>query len=290
MQEASMPVQEIEYAVALIGLAGASIGAAAGLFGSWLHNQHDARQRERERLMALRRDVYLQAAEGIAGHQHFMAALTNTEADVGTTPLQGPPGWQNKTHVVASLPTIAALAQADGYFVAAMAEVAPLRLVIGDVGREIAAIQERTGQLRQYQGYLHTSLQGQVHRFPAEPAVALANQLRQRIDETQREIEGLEDLRDRLGAQRAGNIARLASAIAERVAQHRILAGRAILALRREIDLPLNERGYIDLLERTNAEVLASLAKFTAMINTFKGRPTGEDSGAPASGALTPPT
>ena len=38
---------------------------------------HDARQRDREREMTLRRDVYLEAAEAMAQAQEYLAGFTN---------------------------------------------------------------------------------------------------------------------------------------------------------------------------------------------------------------------
>lgn len=261
-----MPILEI--------LVGGAIGVVGALGGSWLQNRYDAKQRERERQLSLRRDVYLEAAEGLAGLQEYLGGMADPARpmDQLAQAIKGRPGWQNKIHVVASLPTINAFAEADGYFVSAAVSAIPLRYEIDQAGRQLASLQEREEQLKRYQGYLHTSLQAQIQQLPAHDAVAAANQLRQAIDRVQQDIASLESDQGQLLDQRARNMHRLLIDTLERVAQHRILTARALLAVRREIDLPLPEFEYVALMERTNREVLDSLNRLL---------PKPDDSGTP---------
>jgi hypothetical protein len=253
-----MPIFEV--------LIGGVIGVAGALGGTWLQNRHDSKQRERERQMALRRDVYLQAAEGLAGLQEYLAGISDTSRSMTDLAqvLRGVPGWQNKIHTVASLETITAFAEADRVFIAGCIAAIPHRYAIDQVDRRMAALEDRATQLRQYQSYLHTSLQAQLPQFPSKEAVATASQIRQAIDFVQRQIDDLEEQHCELASARSAQIRQLFRGTIGRVAEYRQLTGKALLAIRQEIDLPLDPPSYLGLLDRTNKDVMGALQRVIA--------------------------
>ncbi len=242
-------------------LVGGLMALGGALGASWLQNRHEAQQRERERQLSLRKEVYLEAAEGLSGVQEYLGGLADaarTLAELAQC-IKSRPGWQNKVHVVASLETISAFAEADAYFVSAALSTIPLRYDLDESERRLEAAQGRKNQLQQYQSYLHTSLQAQVKLFPAHPAVVSAGQVREAIDATQGELVRLGEQVGQLLEQRAAKLKQLVEGALERVAEHRKLVATAMLAVRDEIKLPLPKDAYMDLVSRTNAEVLASM-------------------------------
>src|SRR4028118_834257 len=65
--------------------------------------------------MQLRRDVFLEAAEGLSGSQQFFFRFANTAIpfnQIGDVQ-SSKPGWLNKLHMVATIDTIEAFAKAD---------------------------------------------------------------------------------------------------------------------------------------------------------------------------------
>ena len=62
---------------------GVIVGAILCFGGVAAQLWHDAKQRERERLMQLRRDVFLEAAEAVAGSQQFFFRFANTDIPFG---------------------------------------------------------------------------------------------------------------------------------------------------------------------------------------------------------------
>lgn len=162
------------------GLVGALIGALAALTASWFQNRHDAKQRERERLMGLRRDVYLEAAEGIAGAPLYMVGFANADVPIESLEplLNSKPGWQTKLHAVASLETISAFGDADALFLATAFELIPKRHRVDELARLATEEQEKRGQLAQFQAALHTALQTQVPQLPQVQAIAAVEAIR----------------------------------------------------------------------------------------------------------------
>src|SRR5215469_7161292 len=80
----------MQSANAIIALLGALVGAIIGMIGTLLANraarqrqetelQHDGEQRDREREMSLRINVYLPAAEAVVRSQGLLANLLNPE-------------------------------------------------------------------------------------------------------------------------------------------------------------------------------------------------------------------
>src|ERR1044072_9202621 len=85
---------------------GVFLGLGITFFGVGRQLRHDARERDRERLMQLRRDVYLEAADGMAGTAEQFFRLANAEIPLSQlSTLQELPGWLNKVYTVGSLDT-----------------------------------------------------------------------------------------------------------------------------------------------------------------------------------------
>jgi hypothetical protein len=96
-------------------------------FGNQL--EHDARQRELEREMSLRRDVYLPAAEAIARAQAALGQLTDIKADqieIGRQ-LAIDQGILAKAHLIANESTVNALMNYQKVFMPAYLELVMLR-------------------------------------------------------------------------------------------------------------------------------------------------------------------
>src|SRR5580698_1466183 len=99
----------------------------------------DALQQDRERAMALRRDVYLPAAEAIARCQGALGQLTDVNADQKAVAHQLVVDLATfaKIHLVASEPTIIALMTYQKAFMPAYVELLELRAPMMNRQREI---------------------------------------------------------------------------------------------------------------------------------------------------------
>lgn len=85
-------------------------GSGLTLLGVFVQMRHDAKQRNKEREMSLRRDVYLPAAEQLAAAINYLAKLPNVDFDEQgkMEPIQGFIAAATKINVIGSDETIAA--------------------------------------------------------------------------------------------------------------------------------------------------------------------------------------
>jgi hypothetical protein len=119
---------------------GAVVGASIALLTTFLNNRHsrkqlrmqladNALQRDRDRTISLRRDVYLAAAEAMNRIQTSLGQLTNTDTKPTTIgrELSMNLGFLGKVHLVATEPTVKALMAYQREMGVAFAEVVIMR-------------------------------------------------------------------------------------------------------------------------------------------------------------------
>jgi hypothetical protein len=263
-------VSEEAIVSAAAGLVGALIGALAALIASRIQNQHDAEQRERERVMNLRRDVYLEAAEGMAGTPLYLVGFANADVPVDSLAplLNSKPGWQTKLHAVAGLETIEAFGNADALFISTSFEMMPKRHRVDELARLAAEEHERRSQITQFQGALHTALQTQVPSLPQDQAFAAAEAIRRGIEKAQSDLVASHEREAEFHGERATLITDLLEFSVSRVAKHRLLVAKGIAAMRRELDTPLDEAAYLALNEKMNRQFFSAFDPFTKQLKS----------------------
>ncbi|HEV7485907.1 MAG TPA: hypothetical protein VGQ65_09510 [Thermoanaerobaculia bacterium] len=92
---------------------GALLGALLTLLGVELKSRNDAELRRIELKHSLRREVFLEVAEGIAASTKYLEQLAQPDADERHEPPGAPRAWVQKLELVASPPTVI-LARAAG--------------------------------------------------------------------------------------------------------------------------------------------------------------------------------
>lgn len=212
---------------------------------------HDALQRDREREMALRRDVYLRAAEAMAQAQEYLAGFANTEisGQQHESMIKGVGADLNKVHIVGSMATVQAIVEANQFFVQAVADLSIRKLPVQQLAREIefeqtaidSAVARRDEALAGMKEMSRaTSTDGHARLWELQnrifndeqadidAALARKEQLQERF--SQQQVELL-----RLSAQAGLEFGRLVT--------------RANLAIRRELELPLDADEYLNLMQ-----------------------------------------
>lgn len=201
---------------AIIGVGGSLVGILAGGLIAFLtlrtQLRHEAKEKERERKLTLRRDVYLEAMEAIGRSQLFLGTFSREDFEIGKLleQLQDIPGALSKAQLVAAEETFAALDRFGDFMMSSTVDLLALRLRVHHLQGEIAAQNEHIAQLE------------------SQDELAAAHDRLQRL--TQRNVEATE----RLGREA---IKATLDAQAE--------AGKVILQIRKEIELPLQEEWYL---------------------------------------------
>lgn len=229
---------------AIIGLAGVALGVVAGFATTWLTLFHDSKQRKLEREMDLRREVYLEAAGGLAEAQFFLGRFAQPEfkpdQDSGLTGSKI--GWYNKVQLVASIETFEAFAEGEARFQAALAGLIPIRYEFDQVQLRLQAVQSRKDQLTKYQQVLHSGAQS----FLAQGAPTGVNlhDFYAGIQLTQAQIDELAGQEANLLTEKADRQRALLLEVNRRSAELRRSMAEAVVALRQELSLPIEKDRY----------------------------------------------
>lgn len=245
------------------------------LIGLWLQNrgesqrnlqrlEHDAWQRDREREMTLRREVYLRAAESLAQAQEYLAGLSRMDdsSQQHEALIKGVGADLNKVHIVGSMATVQAVVEANQFFAHALSDLSVHQLPIAAIEREIvgeqaavdSAIARRDEALAQLKEMTRTAKED-----------ARAWDLHQRIfNDEQTDIDAAlarkERLQRQLGKRRLEFHKRCAEAGLE-LGQRVVSAN---LAIRRELELDLDAGSYRELMQKAHDRIATVLEDFHA--------------------------
>lgn len=240
----------------------ATSAACITLFGAWLQNraesqrnlqrlQHDALQRDREREMTMRREVYLKAAEALAHAQENLAGFANLDisSQQHEVLIKGIGADLNKVHIVGSMQTVHAIVDANQFFTHAVSDLTIHRLPLQQLTREIAfeqlVIESASARRDEALASLKEMSGDGQHRSPLW-------EIQDRIfNEEQKEIEAaaakIERLQQRLSQDQLAFLKRCAKAGLELGA----LVVKANVAIRRELELYVDAEEYLKLMRRS---------------------------------------
>lgn len=229
----------------LVGVVGGLLGTLVGGLIAFLtlrtQLRHEAREKERERKLTLRRDVYLGAMEAIGKSQFFLGSFSRDDLGIPKMleQLQEIPGALTKAQLVASEETFSALDRFGDFMISSSMELFALRVRVNHLREEMTAQNHHISQLEERLSYIREVLrdipqedprneQGRIERDRNQEELAAARERLQRL--AQRNIE----VTERLG--RETMKATLSS---------QVEAGKVVLQIRREIELPLKEEWYL---------------------------------------------
>jgi hypothetical protein len=223
---------------------------------------HDAFMRDREREMALRRDVYLKSAEALAHAQEYLAAFAREElaAAQHEALIKGIGGDLNKVHIVGSLPTVEAIVEANEFFVHSVADLSVERLPVKHLKEEIKAEESLLEAAGARRDEALTRMREMDRAQATESAFwgvqsQILAEAQGAIEST---IERLRAMKEELSVREADLLRKGANAGIAFGA----LVVRANLVIRRELELPLDAEAYIGLMERSQETLTKDVANF----------------------------
>ncbi|WP_297364334.1 hypothetical protein [Acidiferrobacter sp.] len=224
--------------------------------------RHDALMRDRERDMALRREVYLKSAEALAHAQEYLAAFARDDlaADQHEALIRGIGGDLNKVHIVGSLATVQAIVEANEFFVRSVADLGVEQLPVKRLKEEIKAEEfliEAAGGRRDE---ALTRMREMDRAQATESAFwTVQNQILTEAHAAMEDAaERLRELRETLLVSEA----RLLRDAAHAGIAFGTLVVRANVAIRRELEMPLDTEAYLGLMERSQETLARNVGNF----------------------------
>ena len=271
---------------AIWGVILGSVLAFGGTFvGLWLQLKHDAKQRERERRMQLRRDVFLEAAEGVAGSADYFMRFANVGVplkDLGTSEARG--GWLNKLYTVASLETIEAFALAGASLGAAAFDLFRQRIRIDEVSGQIDATDQQAQNVSQALERIREEATAQAGQERTPEVEQRFQELQHHWNQMWQSLESLGLNRRTLQAQKSSLERHLLESAVDYSRTYQAKLRRAVVALRAELELPLDAQAFETTMERIDADMLP---RFNALLDAIQSDATASDA-SQESGALVP--
>jgi hypothetical protein len=247
------------------GIWGVILGSLLAFGGTFVATRrqlrHDAQQRALDRKMQLRREVFLEAAEGVAGTDYFVklanADLPPAELSMSTSK----PGWLNKLYTVGSLDAIEAFSIASAALGAAAIDLLRSRMSIDDVKTKINTASYQIEAMKAVQQRIRDAAVANPVDGSTAEGRQLLETMRQHWEFAHREIE-------RLGA----DVATLSEekfrrqwALLERAIEYSLdyqkKLRRALVVLRLELDFPLDHDKLEAVMDRIDAEMLPKFKK-----------------------------
>jgi len=253
------------------GLAGAVIGGVVAYCTLRQQLGHASTEARLAREHALKREVYLSAAEGLARNVQYLvgiAQLDLTLQQLHEIP-KADPGWAYRVNIIADLDTIKALDEASEFLFLHLLDLMAKRVDVDSIRRTAETLHERIDQLSAYTQQLVAVL-GAISGPDATP------EARAQVPQMTREFvdahEQLTDLAEdwRRASQRQQQAHRgLFEATMKAVADLQLLLAQVNVRIRRELGLPLDEDGYLAHVRQSSDRVLVRLKE---AMDRFEGQ------------------
>lgn len=276
----------------------ATIASFMTLTGMWLQSRaeskrnlerltHDALQRDRERDMALRREVYLRAAEAMAQAQEYLSGFANPaiSPQQHEAMIKGVGADLNKVHIVASLSTVKAVVEANQFFVRAVADLSvkkrPIEALMHEIEREqrvIESAEARRDEALTTMKEMNRSATGTRPLWDTQSRV---------FHDEQNDIDGALARKERLQQRLASKQSELARLCAKAGLEFGRRVVNANLAIRRELELPLDAQDYLSLMQRSHDTLGHEVDEFHRRITAQAA--TESDVAEPRSGGRAAP-
>ena len=247
---------------AVSGLLGALIGGAISYLTMRQQLRHTSKEARLAREHELKRQVYLDATEGIARSVNYLTNiffrsdltiqhLSDIQRESG--------GWTYRIHVVGALDTIKALDCANESLLYRSLDLMVKRMKWEELRSEAEAIHERTIQVGSTAQQLGEAFQAASAPGAASEASALIPQVAERLLAVDTELaelsrEWIQTSKRQDEAQRDMVVAGI-----EAIAEHGRFLSQAIVHMRRELEIPLDEKEYLVHMDESSARHLARL-------------------------------
>ncbi|HTG32993.1 MAG TPA: hypothetical protein VLB76_08680 [Thermoanaerobaculia bacterium] len=219
----------------------------------------------RDRRIALRKEVYLQAAEAMAGFQEYLAnfADANIPQDKHKEMLKGAAAAVNKIHVAGEIETIRRFEAAGQFFAEQLQKLQRSRfqLILHDM--KMSNLTDYIERVEKALSGLQTMMQGLQREEPTEENVRQWHGTMELYQRGEGRLNELIDERSRLIDERLRLQLALVNGALSASTEFRVYLAQANLALRNELKLSLSESEYMGIIDRGLQRLRRSFEEFT---------------------------
>ena len=259
------------------GIWGVIIGSVLAFGATYVATRrqlrHDASQRERDRLMQLRREVFLEAAEGVAGSGEYFVKLANADLPVSDITAANPkPGWLNKLYTVASVEAIEAFSRASAYLGSAMFDLIRRRLPIDDVKNRLDAANQQIETMKELQEAIHAAAAAAAAEMATPEILERRQMIGQHWAQVWQESERLGALVSTLLDEKLKLQRQLLEQAMSYSRDYQKQLRKALVALRNDLEMPLDEMRFETIMDQIDAEMFP---KFQQLLDALDAEISG---------------
>jgi hypothetical protein len=216
--------------------------------------EHDREVRRNERELSLRKEIYLAAAEAASAGLRALGSMSNLDLsydEILRPYLEAGPAIA-KVHVVGNEETVRAVANVSGELQGAFTRLAAKRFPLMRGKQQIAALQQQIDNFAKQRDHILELMRD--HNIEGNPDQRRFNVLKGNFDFNQQQV--LDGIRQRDRAELALGREQINYAEECLAAQRPIasLLVPAIVAMRRDLELPMDEERYIGLMNELLAK------------------------------------
>ncbi len=250
----------------LKGIVPVVIGSLITLLGVWLQGRseskrlkiqlrHDSEQREKERQMDLRRDVFLGAAEALGKQAEYINLFGKVDFDFWKEQeiLKGNVGAGYKVHLIAGIETIEAYARANQCWANAVLELSKKRLEVEEVKAELSSQESLIAMLSNRRDEALASMKSLVNSGVQYGAAYQFHQ--KRFDDCQEEISDEMGKKAKLLSMQVKLLLEISAVCMTAQMEFSKRLQTVSLAARRDVNLALDENKYQELQALITREV-----------------------------------
>jgi len=239
-------------------------GSALTLLGVFMQLKYDSKQKDKERQMILRREVYLPAAEKFAATIDYIARLPNVDLDEQgkLEPISGFMSAASKINIVGSNETIAATNALVGKISSIITQLMSKKLPLIKLKYEIKTLEKIADDCQEKMQRALTDMR--ALNFSKESDKGLWQLVKSDFDMAQQDSE---KYRNELSMKQNQYMKLTCDMLVECIevsGQIQGLVMPLLIAIRNELKLPFDQKRYLKLVEQINREARQSFDKFVA--------------------------
>ncbi len=198
-----------------------------------------ARQRERDRQLQLRRDVYMEAAIGLAASFDSLRQHARPDVPLGSISSNSP-SWLYKLHLVADADTIIAFNAAQAAVASAMLDILSHRIALAETDSEILATRTSIESLQRFQEQMRSDSRAIMGESPSERGVKRLEWLKEQIDESWKHVNTDTDKLSELVVEHSRRLRMLAERSVSSAVEIQKVVRAALLKARAELEIDLD--------------------------------------------------
>jgi hypothetical protein len=227
-------------------LLGILVGGLITLLALRIQLWHESKEKERERQLTLRRDVYLDTMEAIGRAQTFLAGFSREDLDVPQLleKLEGIPSALGKAQLVTSEATFEAVEDFGYYLTSSSLDLLLCRLRVKGLQSEIESQQGEVAQLESRLAHTNELL-GRISQDDAIHARMLLE-----VSDLGDALTAAQGLLQEMMSRHVEATEELGRKTLQVTLDAQVEIGKIVIQMRREIELPLNEEWYLMRLEQ----------------------------------------